>query len=267
MGVAGYTLFRNDQRVASTSQRIDTYTYASLACGTSYVLGVRAYDAAGNRSARASIIVATTACPDTQPPTQPESVRQIAVTTSSITLGWAAASDDLGVIAYEILSDGSLAGSTATTQYGISGLACGTMHTLGVQALDAAGNRSTTATVLMATAPCPDSTAPSTPGQLVVRGSNQTSVTVGWSSSSDDVGVVGYEVYRDAAAVGSTATTGLHRLRARVRQQLSDRGRRVRCCRQPLRPICSDRLDAGLSVVHPHHLLPATRRHRLPRRA
>ena len=205
VGVSGYTLFRNDQRVASTRQR--SYTYASLNCGTSYLLGVRAYDAAGNRSARALIVAATTACPDTHPPTQPESVWQVGVTSSSVTLGWGAAVDDLGVIGYEILNDGALAGSTATTQYAVSGLACGTMHTLGVRALDAAGNRSTTANVLMATSPCPDSAAPSTPGQLVVRGSNETSVTVSWSSSSDNVGVVGYQVYRDGAAVGSTASS------------------------------------------------------------
>ena len=206
VGVVGYQLFRNDQRVGTTAQR--SYTFASLACGTSYLLGVRAYDAAGNVSARALVVAATTACPDTQPPTQPSSVWQVAVTSSSVTLGWGAASDDFGVIGYEILSDGSLAGFTATTQYAVSDLACGTMHTLGVQALDAAGNRSPAASVLMATSPCPDSTAPSTPGQLVVRSSNETSVTLSWTPSSDNVGVVGYQVYRDAAAVGSTATSG-----------------------------------------------------------
>ena len=202
-GVAGYTAFRNDQRVGTTAER--SYTYASLACGTSYLFGVSAYDAAGNRSARALVIAATTACPDTQPPTQPASVWQTGVTSSSITLAWQAAGDNLGVIAYEVLSDGNLAGSTATTQYAVGGLTCGTMHTLGVRALDAAGNRSTTASVLMATSPCPDSAAPSTPGQLVVMASNETSVTLDWSSSSDNVGVVGYQVYRDGAVVGSTA--------------------------------------------------------------
>ncbi len=58
----------------------------------------------------------------------------------------------------------------------------------------------------MATSPCPDSSAPSTPGALVIRGSNETSVTLSWASSSDNVGVIGYQVYRDGAAVGSTAT-------------------------------------------------------------
>ena len=178
MGVAGYTLFRNDQRVASTSQRILTYTYASLACGTSYVLGVRAYDAAGNRSARASIVVATTACPDTQPPTQPESIWQIAVTTSSITLGWAAASDDFGVIAYEILSDGSLAGATATTQYGSAAWRA-------ARCTRSACRLSTPPATARRPPPCSWRRRPAPtprrhrlPGQLVVRGSNQTSVTV-----------------------------------------------------------------------------------------
>ena len=206
VGVVGYQLFRNDQRVGTTAQR--SYTFASLACGTSYMLGVRAYDA-GRQCLRAGAgRRRDDRMSDTQPPTQPSSVWQVAVTSSSVTIGWGAASDNFGVIGYEILSDGSLAGFTATTQYAVSGLACGTMHTLGVQALDAAGNRSPAASVLMATSPCPDSAAPSTPGQLVVTSSNETSVTLSWTASSDNVGVVGYQVYRDAAAVGSTATGG-----------------------------------------------------------
>ena len=52
----------------------------------------------------------------------------------------------------------------------------------------------------MATSPCPDSTAPSTPGPLIVTGSNETSVSLRWASSTDNVGVVGYRVYRDGVA-------------------------------------------------------------------
>jgi hypothetical protein len=47
-------------------------TFGSLACGTSYTLGVAAYDAAGNASATASASTSTTTCPVQQtPPTPP----------------------------------------------------------------------------------------------------------------------------------------------------------------------------------------------------
>ena len=101
----------------------------------------------------------------------------------------------------------------------------------------------------MATSPCPDSAAPSTPGQLVVTGIERDIGHLRWSSSSDNVGVVGYQVYRDGAARRLDGSERLHRLRARVRQELPDRGRRVRRGRQPLRQVGTARHDEGLSTA------------------
>ena len=60
VGVAGYDLFLNGDHVAETTDR--SYTFSGLRCGTSYALGVDAFDAAENVSARATIIGSTTAC-------------------------------------------------------------------------------------------------------------------------------------------------------------------------------------------------------------
>jgi Polysaccharide lyase len=59
-GVAGYDLFRNNSRVGSTTAT--NYTFSGLACGTTYTLGVDAFDAAGNVSGRASITASTSQC-------------------------------------------------------------------------------------------------------------------------------------------------------------------------------------------------------------
>ncbi len=49
--------------------------------------------------------------------------------------------------------------------------------------------------------------APTAPGNLTATGSTQTSISLGWTASTDDTGVSGYNVYVDGAAAGTTAAT------------------------------------------------------------
>jgi chitodextrinase len=207
VGVVGYIVYRDGVRVGSTAAATTSYSVSALTCGTSYLLGVEAYDLAGNSSSRATILAATSACGDTQAPSAPGSVSQAGVTASSITVSWSAASDNFGVVGYEILRDGVLAGSTASTLFSIAALQCGTMYTIGVRAFDAAGNRSPASSVLITTADCSDTTAPSSPAGLAIASVNETSVSIRWNASSDDRGVLGYGVYRGGTPVGSTGAT------------------------------------------------------------
>ena len=50
-----------------------------------------------------------------------------------------------------------------------------------------------------------DAQAPSTPAGLAVTTTTGTSITLGWSASSDNVAIAGYGLYRNGASVGSTA--------------------------------------------------------------
>ena len=52
-----------------------------------------------------------------------------------------------------------------------------------------------------------DSAAPSVPSQLLATGAASSTVDLAWASSSDNVGVAGYTVLRDGAAIGTTTTT------------------------------------------------------------
>jgi len=65
-GVAGYGYYSNGNLVSNGTGT--SYTFPSLACGTSYTLAVDAYDAAGNRSAKAQVSESTTACQASPPP-------------------------------------------------------------------------------------------------------------------------------------------------------------------------------------------------------
>ncbi|WP_328872046.1 cellulase family glycosylhydrolase [Streptomyces sp. NBC_00287] len=83
---------------------------------------------------------------DTQPPTAPGTPTASAVTSTSAQLSWPAASDNVGVTAYEIVrvtgtTETTLAAST-TTSAALTGLSPNTAYTLAVYAKDAAGNRS-----------------------------------------------------------------------------------------------------------------------------
>ena len=106
-------------------------------CGTGYQVGVDALDAAGNASPQATMSVTTSACTDTQPPTAPSNVNASNRTTTSISLTWAPATDNIGVAAYGIYNGANLIDTTAGTTGIISDLTCGTNYTLAVDAFDA----------------------------------------------------------------------------------------------------------------------------------
>jgi chitodextrinase len=204
VAVAGYTVYVDG---ASTSTTQDTsYSFSGLSCGTSYVFGVDAYDAAGNYSAATTITAAAAACPDTSAPTPPTGF-SMSATSTSLTLSWSVSSDNVGVAGYTLYRDGTSVGTTQSTTYTFGGLVCGTGYTLAVDAYDATGNHSTKAAVTGATAACSDSSAPTTPSGFIVSGQTPTSVTVSWSPSSDNVGVAGYTLYRDGTTAGTTQST------------------------------------------------------------
>ena len=215
VGVAGYRLSRDGSQVGTTGTT--SFAYSGLTCGTTYTLGVAAVDAAGNSSGTATANVATTACPpppppDTTPPSTPTGLATSAVGQTSATLSWTGSTDDVGVTGYRLFRDGSQVGTSATTSYGYTGLTCGTTYTLGVAAVDAAGNVSGTATANVATTACPpppppDTTPPSTPTGLATSAIGQTVATLSWTASTDDVGVAGYRLFQDGSPVGTSTTT------------------------------------------------------------
>jgi lysophospholipase L1-like esterase/chitodextrinase len=60
------------------------------------------------------------------------------------------------------------------------------------------------AAALNGTTPPPDTQAPSLPGNPVVSGVTASSVSLSWTSSTDNVGVAGYDIFRAPGASGGT---------------------------------------------------------------
>ena len=204
--VTGYGVYKNGSNVGSASAAPSTVS--GLTCGTSYTFAVDAYDAAGNRSPRATVNATTSSCPsDTSPPTTPTNLVTSAITQTSVTLSWSPASDNVGVSGYGRYRNGSLLSSGTGTSYTFLGLACGTSYTLGVDAYDAAGNRSAKASVGAATSACSDTSPPTTPTSLATSGVNQSVITLSWGASSDNVGVSGYGRYRNGSLLSNGTGT------------------------------------------------------------
>ncbi|UUZ56274.1 hypothetical protein LP419_14190 [Massilia sp. H-1] len=82
--------------------------------------------------------------PDTVAPGAPGQPVASAVTSSTLTLSWAAASDNYGVSQYQIRRDGVQVGTSSGTTFGDSGLVPSTAYSYTVVALDSAGNVSAT---------------------------------------------------------------------------------------------------------------------------
>lgn len=92
-----------------------------------------------------------------------------------------------------------------TTSYRDSNLTAYTTYYYRVYAYNAAGNSAYSnedpATAL------PDSAAPSVPTNLRVVSTTTTQVSIAWSASTDDFGIVGYYIYRNGIKVSSTSST------------------------------------------------------------
>ncbi len=79
---------------------------------------------------------------DTTAPSTPAGLTSPAQTSSSVSLAWNAATDNIGVTGYQILRGGNPIGTSATTTFTNTGLTASTAYTYTVRAFDAAGNYS-----------------------------------------------------------------------------------------------------------------------------
>ena len=154
VGVTGYRVFRGGTQVGTPSAT--SYSFTGLTCGTTYTLGVAAVDAAGNVSGTATKTRHHRRLPGHHRPVDADRPRdERGRPDLASRCRWTASTDNVGVTGYRVFRDGTQVGTPAATSFAFSGLTCGTTYTLGVAAVDAAGNVSGTATTTVTTAACP----------------------------------------------------------------------------------------------------------------
>jgi glucose/arabinose dehydrogenase/PKD repeat protein len=151
------------------------------------------------------VVTFETTSPDNEPPAAPTGLTASAPSQDRVDLSWAAATDNVGVIGYEIYRDGQLLATRGTaTTWSDTTVAGGTTYEYAVRALDAASNRSAASNAAGVTTPAaPDTQAPAAPTELVAQAPSPNRVELSWTAATDDVGVTAHEIYRDGALLAT----------------------------------------------------------------
>ncbi|SDC66000.1 fibronectin type III domain-containing protein [Actinokineospora iranica] len=194
VGVTGYDVLYGNGQTKSVTE--PSATIEGLTAKTEYSFTVVAKDAAGNVSdASAPLAVTTLEAPDTEAPSAPAGLNSTGASDTSIGLAWDASTDNVAVTGYEVRYGNGQTKAVTETSTTIEGLTEDTEYTFTVVAKDAAGNVSeASAPLTVKTKLGPDTVKPSVPTGLSVTGVTQSSVSLAWVASTDNVGVTGYDV-------------------------------------------------------------------------
>ncbi|NTW22944.1 hypothetical protein HGA34_05425 [Candidatus Falkowbacteria bacterium] len=210
VSVEGYKIYRDSVLIATTSST--TFSNTGLTNGTTYNYQVLAYDTSGNESAKSATSSAATT--DTQAPTVPASLVASPISSSQINLSWATSTDNVAVTGYKVFRNNSQIATTTATTYNSTGLAASTTYNYQISAFDAAGNTSAKSATSTATTTAADVQAPSVPSSLAATVISSSQINLSWATSTDNVAVTGYNVYRNSTLIASTtgstySSTGL----------------------------------------------------------
>jgi chitodextrinase len=207
VGVSGYRVYRGGALLIALGP-VTAWQNTGLSPATTYSYTVQAIDAAGNASAQSTAASATTpaALVDIIAPSTPGGLTASAVSSSQISLSWAASTDDVGVTSYRVYRNGVLLLTLgAVTSLQNTGLSPSTAYSYTVQAIDAAGNASAQSVAASATTPAAaDTTAPSVPTALKATAVSGTQINLTWKASTDNIAVAGYTVYLNDAMLATT---------------------------------------------------------------
>ena len=210
--VQGYNVYQDNAYITTVA----TNEYSgSIPANQFASFSVVAFDNDGNFSANSAQLL----LPDTGEPRDttiaPDVVTGLSseVSTGSglttVMLSWDASTDDYGVAGYNVYQDNSYLTTVNDTAHAVS-IAEDSTHNWSIVAFDHDGNFSANSEKLRYPDNGPDTTAPSAPanllGSLNTVAAN-TSVSLEWVASTDNVRVLGYNVYENNAYVTTVYDT------------------------------------------------------------
>ena len=157
-----------------------------------------------------NIFKPTTLVCDIAAPSAPANLVAGAASPTTINLSWSPSTDNIAVTNYLVFRDTlpSPIASVVGTAFTDTGLTPQQSHSYRVLAIDGAGNLSAFSNTATAVTPA-DTSAPTAPANLTGVGPNSTTINLSWTASTDNVGVVGYKVFRDggATAIATVSVT------------------------------------------------------------
>jgi cellulose 1,4-beta-cellobiosidase len=211
-GVVLYQIYSNgllSQTVAAT-----TSATFQASVGQFYELSVKAIDGAGNVSPASEATFVYLGEPP-NPPSAPTKLQASNTAGTPVQLVWTPGTGGAPATTYQVYRDGLLVLSTTLTSVVVTAVAGSTTYSFTVKAVAADGNLSAaSAPVAITTNKSTDTTPPSRPSHLRITQVTSTSVSLTWNASTDNVGVIAYEVFAGSVLVGmpigtSTTISGL----------------------------------------------------------
>jgi hypothetical protein len=156
-GISAYDIYRDGTKIDSVAGSTLTYSDNSVSPNTQYSYVVKARDPSNNTSDPSNTATLTTPSLDTVNPDPPTNLQASAPSGGEVDLTWGAGSDNVGVTANDIYSNGgatpiaSVAGDQLA--YNDLSVAGGTQYSYTVRARDAAGNQSVDSNTAVITTP------------------------------------------------------------------------------------------------------------------
>jgi len=196
-GVAKVEFYVDSQLLATSTNAPYTYQWNTGAVKNGqHLLMAKAYDAAGNFSNSSYFVNVQNG--DTEAPTAPSNLSAKATAYNNVALTWAASTDNVGVAGYRIVRNGQLLAQVGSvTSYQDSSVMANTQYSYSITAVDTAGNVSPSSATASATTPnVSDTQKPSAPTSLTGTTVSSQQINLSWVTSTDNIGVAGYDVYR-----------------------------------------------------------------------
>ena len=151
------------------------------------------------------------AAADKEAPTVPADVKATEVTVTTAKITWSESTDNVSVAGYNVYVNETKVNDALVTgtEYSLTDLTAATEYSVTVTAVDAAENESAKSeAVVFTTEAEKDTQAPTAPTDVKATEVTETTAKITWSEATDNVGVVGYNVYLNETKVNDALVTG-----------------------------------------------------------
>jgi hypothetical protein len=208
--------FQLDNANVGTAILIAPYTYSwdtTKSTNGTHTLRAIATDTSSNSTTSASVTVTVNnTTKDTTPPTVSMTAPANGATVSNTVTVSANASDNVAVASVQFQLDNANIGAADTvapyTYSWDTTKSTNGSHTLRAIATDTSNNSTTSASVTVTVNnSTKDTTPPTVPTGLTATAASSSQISLSWNASTDNVGVTGYQIYRNGAKLTTSAST------------------------------------------------------------
>lgn len=196
-----YTVYRNGNKVGTTSPGVTNFTDTNLQAGTTYSYTVSATDPSGKSSAQSSPLTQATQQPPCTPPPAPAGFAGSATSPTSVKLAWqpvALTSNTCQIAFYVVERNGVVIAQPKTTSYTDASLTPGTTYTYTVAAELVGNIPGASSSVSVTTPKQPTDPGPTPPTDLEAFPFGYGEAILFWHPSTDPTsGIKDYQVLRN----------------------------------------------------------------------